>query len=29
MNEGRITGEVDREEATQEKLMKLMTKSRG
>ncbi|MBD3922603.1 ATP-binding cassette domain-containing protein [Paenibacillus sp. PR3] len=29
MNEGRITGEVTREEATQEKLMKLMTKSRG
>lgn len=29
MNEGRITGEVNREEATQEKLMKLMTKSRG
>lgn len=29
MNEGRMTGEVDREEATQEKLMKLMTKSRG
>jgi ABC-type sugar transport system, ATPase component len=29
MSEGRITGEVDREEATQEKLMKLMTKSRG
>ncbi|GMK39963.1 xylose ABC transporter ATP-binding protein [Paenibacillus sp. CCS19] len=29
MNEGRMTGEVTREEATQEKLMKLMTKSRG
>ncbi|KHF41584.1 multiple monosaccharide ABC transporter ATP-binding protein [Halalkalibacter okhensis] len=29
MNEGRITGEVDRSEATQETLMKFMTKSRG
>ncbi len=29
MNEGRITGEVNRSEATQETLMKYMTKSRG
>lgn len=29
MNEGRFTGEVTREEASQEKLMKYMTKSRG
>ncbi|WP_337101008.1 multiple monosaccharide ABC transporter ATP-binding protein [Paenibacillus sp. YIM B09110] len=29
MNEGRFTGEVTREEASQEKLMKFMTKSRG
>lgn len=29
MNEGRLTGEVNQEEATQEKLMKYMTKSRG
>ncbi|KPC99729.1 Galactose/methyl galactoside import ATP-binding protein MglA [Geobacillus sp. BCO2] len=27
MSEGRITGEVPREEATQEKLMRLMTKT--
>jgi putative multiple sugar transport system ATP-binding protein len=27
MSEGRITGEVNRDEATQEKLMKLMTKT--
>jgi putative multiple sugar transport system ATP-binding protein len=29
MNEGEITGEVDKSEATQETLMKYMTKSRG
>ncbi|WP_046179469.1 multiple monosaccharide ABC transporter ATP-binding protein [Domibacillus tundrae] len=29
MSEGRITGEVDRKDATQENLMKYMTKSRG
>lgn len=29
MNEGRITGEVDKKDATQENLMKYMTKSRG
>ncbi|QYR22352.1 sugar ABC transporter ATP-binding protein [Paenibacillus sp. sptzw28] len=29
MNEGRITGEVNREDATQETLMKYMTQSRG
>ena len=29
MNEGRITGEVQRKDATQESLMKYMTKSRG
>lgn len=29
MSEGRFTGEVSREEASQEKLMKYMTKSRG
>lgn len=29
MNEGQITGEVDRENASQENLMKFMTKSRG
>lgn len=28
MNEGRITGEVSKEEATQERIMKYMTRSR-
>ena len=29
MSEGRLTGEVSREDASQEQLMKYMTKSRG